>query len=59
MSAAEFPGLRSGFIHVPYTPSQAIGKPTTPPTMSIENCVVAIKAAIKAIVEDAKGLRQA
>jgi pyroglutamyl-peptidase len=50
MAATEFPGLRCGFIHVPYMPAQAIGKPTPVPTMSVENMAAAIEAAIGAIV---------
>lgn len=51
MAATEFPGLRAGFIHVPFMPSQAIGKPASTPTMSIETTAAAIEAAVEAIVE--------
>jgi pyroglutamyl-peptidase len=51
MAATEFPGLRAGFIHVPFMPSQAIGKPASTPTMSIETTTAAIEAAVEAIVE--------
>lgn len=49
--ATDHPGMRSGFIHVPYMPSQAIGKASNTPTMSIETMVIAISAAIEAIVD--------
>jgi len=44
-------GIRAGFIHVPYMPSQAIGKPVNTPSMSLESIAMAIIAAIEAIVE--------
>lgn len=50
MAAIQFPWLRCGFIHVPYMPAQAIGKPAPVPTMSVENMEVAIEAAIGAII---------
>ncbi len=59
LAATEFPGLRAGFIHVPYLPAQAIGKPSPVPTMSVENIAQAIEAAIEAIVARAEDLRSA
>ena len=59
LAATEFPGLRAGFIHVPYLPAQAIGKPSPVPTMSVENIAQAIEAAIEAIVTRAEDLRSA
>lgn len=53
------PGLRSGFIHVPFMPSQAIGKPVNTPTMAIETVVSALEAAVEAIVERRKDLNTA
>jgi pyroglutamyl-peptidase len=50
MAATEFPKLRCGFIHVPFSTSQAINKPTPVPTMSIENMTLAIEAAIETII---------
>lgn len=50
MAATEFTGLRAGFIHVPFLPSQAIGKTPLVPSMSVENIAQAIEAAIEAIV---------
>ena len=59
MVATEFPGLKAGFIHVPFMPSQAIGKPATTPTMSIETTTAAIEAAVEAIVEGGAGPERA
>lgn len=57
--AKRHPGLRSGFIHVPFMPSQAIGKPVNTPTMSIETIAKALEAAIEAIVETKADIRTA
>lgn len=43
-------GVRAGFIHIPYMPAQAIGKPAGTPSMSVETSAAAIEAAIEAIV---------
>ncbi len=57
--AKRHPGMRSGFIHVPFMPSQAIGKPVNTPTMSIETIAKALEAAIEAIVETKADIRSA
>jgi len=49
--ATKHPGMRSGFIHVPFMPSQGIGKPVNTPTMSIQTIAAALEAAVEAIVE--------
>ena len=46
----EFPGKRSGFVHVPYTPQQVIDKPGVP-CLSIEDMATALEAGLAAIVE--------
>ncbi len=43
-------GVRAGFIHIPYMPAQAVGKPSGTPSMSVETSAAAIEAAIQAIV---------
>ena len=50
-----YPGLRFGFIHVPFIPEQTINKPDKP-SMSIHTIVKGLTAAIKAIdtLEDKK-----
>ncbi|HOX32769.1 MAG TPA: pyroglutamyl-peptidase I [Spirochaetales bacterium] len=58
MAAKEFPGLRCGFMHVPFLPAQAIGKPSPVPTMSVENIALAIEAALEAIVDSPADLRR-
>lgn len=48
MIATKYPGKRSGFIHIPYLPQQVIDKPQMP-SMSIENLVLGLSAAIEKI----------
>lgn len=45
----EFPGVRGGFIHVPYAASQVVDKPNTP-SMAIADITAALEAAIEAAV---------
>lgn len=46
----EFPGVRGGFIHVPYAASQVVNKPNMP-SMAIADISAALEAAVKAAVE--------
>ncbi len=48
--ATKYPGKKSGFIHIPYLPSQVVEKKNTP-SMSLELLTEGITAAICAIVE--------
>lgn len=51
----EFPNIKAGFIHIPFLPEQVVKRPTTP-SMSLDNIVKGLTAAIGAIVErDGKG----
>ena len=50
MIATKYPGKRSGFIHVPYLPGQAVNKENMP-SMSLDLMVEAVTAAIEAMVE--------
>lgn len=45
-----FPGVRGGFVHVPYAPEQAVGKPADTPTMSLETVALGLECAIEAAV---------
>lgn len=51
LAAARYPLMRTGFIHVPFAPAQAVGKPVNTPTMNIDVIAKGIEAAIEAIVE--------
>ena len=46
----EFPGKRSGFVHVPYLPSQVVDKPNEP-ALGLDEIVTALTAGLAAIVE--------
>ncbi|MBU0928264.1 MAG: pyroglutamyl-peptidase I [Spirochaetes bacterium] len=56
-AATRRPGLRAGFIHVPFMPSQAVDKPAATPTMSLECMATAIAAAVEAVVDTVDDLR--
>jgi len=46
----EFPGKKSGFVHVPYLPSQVVDKPNQP-SLGLDELVTALTAGLSAIVE--------
>lgn len=50
MIETEFPGKRSGFIHIPYLPSQAATKKGMP-SMALDLIVKGLQAAIEAMIE--------
>lgn len=45
----EFPGMRGGFVHVPYIPSQAASMERSVPSMSLEEIVKGLEAAIQVL----------
>ena len=45
----EFPGMRGGFIHVPYCSAQAVDKPAAP-SMSLADITAALEAAVLAAI---------
>ena len=54
--AKKYPGVRGGFIHVPFIPSQTVNRPTPAPSMSVEVIAKGLEAAIKAIGENEEDL---
>lgn len=52
----KYPGKRSGFIHIPYLPSQVIDKADTP-SMDLDMIALGLKAAIEAIIEHKEDIR--
>lgn len=54
--ATKYPGKRSGFIHIPFLPSQVVDKKNMP-SMSQDVLVEGITAAIEAIVENEVDIR--
>lgn len=52
----EFPGVRGGFIHVPYAASQVVDKPATP-SMAVADITASLEAAVKAAVENMQDIK--
>lgn len=50
LAATRYPGMKFGFIHIPFLPEQVAGKPGTP-SMSRELSVRAVELALAAIVK--------
>ncbi|MEG1651195.1 MAG: pyroglutamyl-peptidase I, partial [Oscillospiraceae bacterium] len=49
--AKKYPKMRGGFIHVPFIPSQVVGRPAPAPSLSITDITRGLEAAIAAIEE--------
>lgn len=49
LAAGQFPGLRCGFIHVPYEPGQVVDKPAGTPSMPVRTITAALEAAVRAV----------
>ena len=47
--AKEYPGVRGGFMHVPFIPEQVVGRPAPAPSMNLQDIARGIEAAISAI----------
>lgn len=56
--ATRYPGVRGGFLHVPYLPSQAAGHPGAP-SMPLEDIVRGLEAAVAAIAANPTDLSSA
>ncbi len=54
--AVKYPGKRSGFIHIPFLPQQAVDKKNMP-SMPQDMMVEAITAAIEAVVDTEKDIK--
>lgn len=54
--AKDYPGVRGGFMHVPFVPSQVVNRPTPAPCLSMELIAKGIEAAIGAIAEHEQDL---
>lgn len=48
----EYPGMRGGFVHVPYLPEQTVSLPDGTPSMSSEMIAQALMCGIKAVIEN-------
>lgn len=52
----KYPGKKSGFIHIPYMPSQCLDKRDMP-SMSTGDVILGLKAAVKAIIENENDIK--
>lgn len=50
--AKSYPGVKGGFMHVPFVPSQTVNRPTPAPSMCGQDIARGIEAAIAAIAEN-------
>ena len=57
--AKEYPGVRGGFMHVPFIPEQVVGRPAPAPSMNLKDIAHGIEAAIAAIGEYEEDIRTA
>jgi pyroglutamyl-peptidase len=48
---ARQPGMRGGFIHIPYLPEQAVALPGAPPSLALSTMVEALRIAVRVSVE--------
>ena len=48
----KFPGVRGGFIHVPYAMAQVVNKPLGTPSMDLHQIARGLEKAVEAIVEN-------
>ena len=51
----DYPGMRGGFIHVPFTPQQVLERKNSP-SMSLEDITKAIEYAIEAALDNKEDL---
>lgn len=50
--AKKYPGMKGGFMHVPFVPSQVVNRPTPAPCLNMADIAKGIEAAITAIAEN-------
>ena len=55
--ANKYPGVRGGFMHVPFITSQVINRKPIAPSLSLEQIVAGIEAAVKAIGENQEDIK--
>lgn len=57
--AKHYPGVKGGFMHVPFVPSQTVNRATPAPSMCVQDIARGIEAAIAAIAEHDVDIRTA
>lgn len=50
--AKKYPGMKGGFMHVPFVPSQVVNRPTPAPCLNMKDIAAGIEAALAAIAEN-------
>ena len=55
--AKRYPGVKGGFMHVPFIPSQTVNRPTPAPSMCVQDIARGIEASIAAIAENEEDIR--
>ena len=55
----EYPGVRGGFLHVPFIPEQAAARPSPVPSLPLEEIVRGLEAAVRAIEANPADIRAA
>lgn len=48
--ATELPGVRGGFVHVPYVHEQVLGRPDAPPSLSLASITEALRLTVEVSV---------
>ncbi len=52
LAATEFPGMRAGFVHLPFLPQQAEGKPQGTPSMPLGDMTLALNVILCTLKEE-------
>lgn len=55
--AKKYPGVRGGFVHVPFMTSQVVNRPASAPSLSLDEMVIGLEACIKAIGENQEDVK--
>lgn len=50
--AKNYPGMKGGFMHVPFVPSQVVNRPSPAPSLNMKDIAIGIEAALAAIAEN-------
>lgn len=56
--ATELPGVRGGFVHVPFTPEQAARRAPAPPSMSVRDMAAGTAAVLRAAARTSTDIRE-
>lgn len=54
--AKKYPGMKGGFMHVPFVPSQVVNRPSPAPCLNMKDIAAGIEAALAAIAANDKDI---